>query len=405
MSYSLFNVDWNSKDKFIPSINGFSYSIMGYENPGRSRLHMANERTIVASLYNRIATDVSAIPIKHVRTNQNGRYESDMDSCLNQCLTVEANVDQTGRELIFDAVLSMFDEGVVALVPTESKVNMDKLESANAFDILSLRTAKILTFNPRKVQVRVYNDNTGLEEDLWLDKSFVAILQNPFYGVMNQQGSVAKRLIQKLNQSDVIDNKNANAKLDMIIQVPYSTKSKAMQKKAQDRVKDLAEQIQNSEFGIGYADGMEKIVQINRPVENTMMSQVEYLTKMLYNQLGVSQAIFDGTADEKTSLNYYNQTIEPVLSTIADELRRKFLTKTARSQHQDIMYFRDPFKLVPVNEIADIGDKFTRNEISSSNEMRSAIGLPPSNDPKADELRNKNLNQTEEQFSNPVMAE
>lgn len=405
MSYSLFDVDWNTKNHSIPFTNGFSYSIMGYENPARTKLHMANERTIVASLYNRIATDVSAIPIKHVRTNQNGRYESDMDSSLNQCLTVEANIDQTGRELIFDAVLSMFDEGAVALVPTESRVNMSKPEAANALDILSLRTAKILTFQPRRIQVRVYNDQTGLEEDLWLDKDFVAILQNPFYGVMNQQGSVAKRLIQKLNQSDVIDNKNANAKLDMIIQVPYSTKSDAMKKKAQDRVKDLAEQIQSSEFGIGYVDGMEKIVQINRPVENTMMNQVEYLTKMLYNQLGVSQAIFDGTADEKTSLNYYNQTIEPVLSTIADELKRKFLTKTARSQGQSIMYFRDPFKLVPVNEIADIGDKFTRNEISSSNEMRSAIGLPPSDDPKADELRNKNLNQTEEQFSNPVMVE
>ena len=402
-SHSLFNVNWNSANfKPFTQTNNFSYSISGFENPTRARLHTSNERTIISSLYNRIATDVSAIPIKHVRTNQNGRYQRDIDSNLNKCLTIEANIDQTGREFIFDAVISMFDEGVVALVPTETNVS---LKNANAFDVLSIRTAKVINWQPKKVQCQVYNDDTGLEEELWLDKDKVAIIQNPFYGVMNQQGSLVKRLVSKLDQSDIIDNKNANAKLDMLIQVPYNFKSPALKKRGENRINQINDQIQNSPFGIGMIDGTEKVIQLNRGIENNLMGQIEWLQDTIYSQLGVSKSILDGTADEQTSLNYYNQTIEPVLSAIADEIKRKFLTKTARSQHQDIMFFRDPFRLVPVNEIAEIGDKFTRNEISSSNEMRSAIGLPPVDDPQADELRNKNLNVTDEQLANPVTTE
>lgn len=400
-SASLFDVDWNAIERKPPSSKGFSYTITGYDNPSRTRLHMSNERTIVASLYNRIATDVAAVPIKHVKTNGNDKYEKDIDSSLNNCLNVEANIDQTGREFIFDAVMSMFDEGVVALVPTETNVSLTN----SAFDVLSMRTGKILSWKPRDVLVRVYNDNIGQDEDLWLPKERICIVQNPFYGVMNQHGSFAKRLIEKLNQADAIDAKNASAKLDMVVQLPYAVKSEARKRMAKDRIDDLTNQIQSSEYGIGYVDGTEKIVQINRSVENNLMGHIEWLTKQLYSQLGVSETIFNGTADEKTSLNYYNQTIEPVLSAFSNEIARKFLTKTARSQHQAIMFFRDPFRLVPVNEIAEIGDKFTRNEISSSNEMRSAIGLPPVDDPKADELRNKNLNVTEEQILNPVIAE
>ena len=402
-SYSLFDVDWNAIDNRTLSTNtGFTYTINGFDNPARTRLHMSNERTIVASLYNRIATDVASVTIKHVRTNQNGRYQEDIDSGLNNCLTVEANTDQTGRELMFDAVLSMFDEGVVAIVPTETSVNM---KDSSTFDVLSMRTAKIVSWQPQDVKVQVYNERTGSNEELWLPKKDIAIVQNPFYGVMNQQGSVAKRLIEKLNQSDVIDNKNANAKLDLLLQVPYNMKSSAMQKRGVERVSDLRKQLSDSEYGIGMIDGTEKVVQLNRSVENNMMPHVEWLTNLLYSQLGISKSIFDGTADEKENLNYQNQTIEPVLSAFTNEFKRKFLSKTARSQRQDIMFFRDPFRLVPMNEIADIGDKFTRNEISSSNEMRSAIGLPPVQDPRADELRNKNLNVSEEQLRNPVVTE
>lgn len=403
MSYSLFDVDWNAIDnRKLSSNQGFSYTINGFENPSRSRLHMSNERTIVASLYNRIATDAASITIKHVRTNQNGRYQSDMNSGLNNCLTVEANIDQTGRELMFDAILSMFDEGVVAIVPTETNVS---LKDNSSFDILSMRTGKILSWRPREVLVTVYNDETGSEEDLWLPKNDIAIVQNPFYGVMNQKGSVAKRLIAKLNQSDIIDDKNVNAKLDLLLQVPYNFKSPAMKKKAVERIDALTNQLQDSEYGIGMVDGTEKVIQLNRGIENNMMPHVEWLTNMLYSQLGIAKSVFDGTANEEDNLNYQNQTIEPVLSAFTNEYRRKFLSKTARSQHQDIMFFRDPFRLVPMNEIADIGDKFTRNEISSSNEMRSAIGLPPVDDPRADELRNKNLNATDERLNNPVMSD
>lgn len=396
MSYSLFDVDWNSVERNIPSYNGFSFSFNGFDNPSRPKLHMVNERTIMASIYNRIATDVSAIPLKHVRTNQNGRYKEDIDSGLNQCLNVEANIDQTGRELIFDATMSMFDEGVVALVPTESIINFRDPTAENAYNILSIRVGKIEAWQPRKVQVSVYNDDTGVSESLLLDKSQIAIIQNPFLEVMNQKGSMARRLVEKMNQSDMIDSKNANAKLDMVLQIPYNIKGGAKKKWAKDRIESLTQQMVDSEYGIGAIGETEKIVQLNRSIENNMLKNVEWLTNLLFGQLGVAKSVFEGTATEEENLNYYNKTIEPILSAFANEIRRKFLTKTARSQHQDIMYFRDPFKLVSVDKIAEIGDKFTRNEISSSNEMRSAVGLPPVDDPRADELRNKNLNQARE---------
>lgn len=374
----------------------YSFTVSGFENPLRTKLHLSNERTIVASLYTRIATDVSAIPIKHVRTNQNGTYQAMISSGLNECLNVEANIDQTGRELIFDAVMSMFDEGQVALVPVETN---ESIINNNTFDVISLRTGKIVNWAPKEVQIELYNDRTGSRQTIWLDKSKVAILQNPFYSVMNEQGSVAKRLIDKLNQSDAIDSKNASSKLDMFLQVPYAVKSAARKKLAKERVNDITEQIQSSEYGIAYIDSTEKVTPINRAVENNMSSHIEWLTEMLYNQLGISKKILDGTADEQESLNYYNQTIEPVLATICNEIKRKFLTKTARTQGQTIMYFRNSFGLVPVNNIADIADKFTRNEILSSNEMRAVVGYSPVDDPRADELRNKNINQSNDEVS------
>lgn len=404
-SYSLFDVDWNSVTDKIPSYNGFSFSFNGFDNPSRPNLHMVNERTMVASIYTRIATDVSAIPIKHVRTNQNGRYLEDMDSGLNECLTVSANIDQTGRELIFDATMSLFDEGVIALVPTESTINFTDPTAENAYNILSLRVGKIEAWMPRQVQLSVYNDKTGVYESITMDKDKVAIIQNPFLEVMNRKGSMARRVVEKMNQSDVIDSKNANAKMDMVLQIPYNIKGKAKTKWAQDRVKSLTDQLVDSNYGIGAIGETEKIVQLNRSIENNMLKNVEWLTDLLFGQLGVAEAVFKGTANEEENLNYYNKTIEPVLSAFANEIKRKFLTKTARSQHQDIMFFRDPFKLVSVDKIAEIGDKFTRNEISSPNEIRSAVGMNPSDDPKSDELRNRNINASSEQLMDSPMIE
>lgn len=404
-SYSLFDVDWNSITDKIPSYNGFSFSFNGFDNPSRPNLHMVNERTMVASIYTRIATDVSAIPIKHVRTNQNGRYLEDMDSGLNECLTVSANIDQTGRELIFDATMSLFDEGVIGLVPTESTINFTDPTAENAYNILSLRVGKIEAWMPRQVQLSVYNDQTGVYESITMDKDKVAIIQNPFLEVMNRKGSMARRVVEKMNQSDVIDSKNANAKMDMVLQIPYNIKGKAKTKWAQDRVKSLTDQLVDSNYGIGAIGETEKIVQLNRSIENNMLKNVEWLTDLLFGQLGVAESVFKGTASEEENLNYYNKTIEPVLSAFANEIKRKFLTKTARSQHQDIMFFRDPFKLVSVDKIAEIGDKFTRNEISSPNEIRSAVGMNPSDDPKSDELRNRNINASSEQLMDSPMIE
>lgn len=404
-SYSLFDVDWNSITEKIPSYNGFSFSFNGFDNPSRPNLHMVNERTMVASIYTRIATDVSAVPIKHVRTNQNRSYLEDIDSGLNECLTVSANIDQTGRELIFDATMSLFDEGVIAFVPTESIINFRDPTAENALNILSLRVGKIEAWMPRQVQLSVYNEDTGVNESIVMDKEKVAIVQNPFLEVMNRKGSMARRVVEKMNQSDVIDSKNANAKMDMVLQIPYNIKGKAKTKWAQDRVKSLTDQLVDSNYGIGAIGETEKIVQLNRSIENNMLKNVEWLTDLLFGQLGVAESVFKGTATEEENLNYYNKTIEPVLSAYANEFRRKFLTKTARSQHQDIMFFRDPFRLVSVDKISEIGDKFTRNEIASPNEIRSAVGMKPSDDPKSDELRNRNINASDAQLMDSPMIE
>ena len=387
---------WNafrSRDQANGSRNpeaGASYSY----RPDRVRLALGNERSIIASVYTRIAIDVSSVSVQHVRLDQNGRFLKKEDSSLNDCLSIEANVDQTGRALLQDAVMSMFDEGVVAIVPTDTSINP---AVSGSYDILSLRTGKIVEWFPSFVRVRVYNEKTGQREELVLPKSTVAIIENPLYAVMNEPNSTLKRLIYKLNLLDSLDEQASSGKLDLIIQLPYVIKSEARKAQAEARRKDIEVQLSGSKYGIAYTDGTERITQLNRPAENNLMAQIEYLTSMLYGQLGLTESIFDGTADEKTMLNYYNRTVEPILAAITDEIKRKFLTKTARTQFQSIMYFRDPFKLVPVSELADIADKFTRNEVLSSNEIRGIIGFKPSNDPKADELRNKNLNTKEDQ--------
>lgn len=364
--------------------------------PDRPRLSRGNEKSIVTSVYNRIALDVAAIGIQHVRLDDGGRFISTIDSGLNNCLELEANLDQTGRAFIQDVVMSMLDEGCVAIVPVDTTFNPNV---TGAYDILTMRTAKILTWHPQRVTVRVYNEQTGQREDLVLPKKLVGIIENPMYAILNEPNSTMQRLIRKLNLLDFMDEQNSSGKLDLIIQLPYVIKSKARQQQAEERRKDIENQLVGSKYGIAYTDGTERITQLNRPIENTLMGQIEYLTSMLYSQLGITQSILDGTADEKTMLNYYNRTIEPFVSAITDEMKRKFLTKTARSQLQSITFFRDPFKLVPVNDISEIADKFTRNEIMTSNEIRQVIGMKPSEDPKADELRNKNLNTAKEEIA------
>lgn len=358
--------------------------------PDRPRLTRGNERSIVTSVYNRIALDAAAINVQHVRLDENNRFLSVIDSGLNRCLTVEANVDQTGRSFIQDAVMSMLDEGCVAIVPVDTT---DNPKLTTSYDIGSMRTGKILDWYPNHVRVRVYNEKTGLKEDIELPKKTVAIVENPLYAVINEPNSTMQRLVRKLNLLDVVDEQSSSGKLDLIIQLPYVIKTEARRQQAENRRKDIENQLAGSKYGIAYTDGTERITQLNRSVENNLMKQIEYLTSMLYSQLGITQSILDGTADDKTMLNYYNRTIEPILSAIVDEMKRKFLTKTARSQLQSISFFRDPFKLVPVNEISEIADKFTRNEIMTSNEIRQIIGMKPSDDPKADELRNKNLSE------------
>lgn len=365
---------------------GASY---GYR-PDRPRLTRGNERSIVTSVYNRIALDAAAVDIKHVRLDENERFVSAIDSGLNNCLGLEANIDQTGRGFIQDAVLSMLDEGVVALVPVDTTLDP---KTTGSYDILTMRTGKIVEWYPKNVKVRLYNDNTGQRQDVILPKSMVAIIENPLYAVINEPNSTMQRLIRKLNLLDAVDEQSSSGKLDLIIQLPYVIKTEARRQQAEKRRKDIEDQLSGSKYGIAYTDGTERITQLNRAVENNLMAQVEYLTSILYGQLGITQSILDGTADEKTMLNYYNRTIEPILSAIVDEMKRKFLTKTARSQMQSIEFFRDPFRLVPVNNISEIADKFTRNEIMTSNEIRQVIGMKPSDDPKADELRNKNLSE------------
>lgn len=365
---------------------GVSYSY----RPDRARFSRGNERSIVTSVYNRIALDASAIDIVHAKMDDNNRFMDIIDSGLNECMTTEANVDQTGRAFLQDVVMSMLDEGCVAIVPTDTTLNPEKTGS---YDILSMRTGQILEWFPQHVKVRVYNERIGRRQDILVEKSYVAIIENPLYAVINEPNSTMQRLIRKLILLDVVDEQSSSGKLDLIIQLPYVIKSPARKKQAEQRRKEIEDQLMGSKYGIAYADGTERIVQLNRSVENNLMKQIEYLTSMLYSQLGITQTILDGSADEKTMLNYYNRTIEPIVSAIVDEMKRKFLTKTARSRKQSILFFRNPFNLVPVADLAEVADKFTRNEIMTSNEFRQVIGMKPSDDPRADKLENKNLKQ------------
>jgi hypothetical protein len=350
----------------------------------------------------RVAMDVAAIDIKHVRLDDNERYSETIKSGLNECLSIEANLDQTGRALKQDIVMSMFDEGCVAIVPVDTTIDPRK---SNSYDILSMRVGKIVEWYPEHVKVKLYNEKTGEKEDVVVPKKTVAIVENPLYSIVNEKNSTLQRLIRKLNLLDAVDEQSGSGKLDLIIQLPYTIKSDTKREQAEKRRADIENQLTGSKYGIAYADATERITQLNRPIENNLMKQIEYLTNLLYSQLGITQAIMDGTADEKTMLNYYNRTVEPIVSAIVDEMKRKFLTKTARSQRQTILAFRDPFKLVPVNDIAEIADKFTRNEIMTSNEIRQVIGLKPSDDPKADQLINSNISQPTDESMMPMEEE
>ena len=396
------------RDRLQHAWNAFVYNDNTYVDPQNlgglstykpDRVHFSRgvERSIVTSVYNRLALDVSSIAIKHVRLDENGRFKEEVDSGLQNCLNVEANIDQTGRAFLQDVVMSMLDEGCVAIVPVDTTIDPAK---SGSYEINTMRTGKILEWYPAHVRVRVYNDRKGIHEEVVLPKSAVAIIENPLYAVINEPNSTMQRLIRKLNLLDVVDEQTSSGKLDLIIQLPYVIKSEARRKQAEERRKDIEMQLAGSKYGIAYTDGTERITQLNRPAENNLMKQVEYLTSMLYSQLGLTQSIMDGSADDKTMLNYYNRTVEPILAAITDEIKRKFLTKTARSQRQTIMYFRDPFKLTPVLDLAEIADKFTRNEIMTSNEIRQIVGMKPADDPSADELRNKNLNQSNEAIDN-----
>lgn len=384
---------WNAFLNRDPTYEFRDHGMISTYKPDRVRFTRGNERSIVTSVYNRIALDVSSIDINHAKLDENGRFKEVIQSGLNECLTLNANIDQTGKAFIQDVVMSMMDEGCVAIVPVDTTTNPT---ITGSFDINSLRTGQIIEWRPEFVKVRLYNDRTGQKEDVLLPKKSVAIIENPLYAVINEPNSTMQRLIRKLNLLDVIDEQSGSGKLDLIIQLPYVIKSEARRQQAENRRKDIEMQLAGSKYGIAYTDGTEKITQLNRPAENNLMKQIEYLTSMLYSQLGITQSVLDGTADERTMLNYYNRTIEPIISAIIDEMKRKFLTKTARTQNQSIVYFRNPFKLVPINELAEISDKFTRNEIATSNEIRQIIGWKPSDDPGADELRNKNLNQKAE---------
>ena len=386
---------WNTfknKDPTAYIQTGVSYA--GGYRPDRSRFSRGNERSIVTSVYNRIAMDAAAMNVRHVRLDKNGRYLEEMKSGLNNCLSLEANIDQTGRGFIQDVVMSMLDEGCVAIVPVDTDIDPEESEGVK---ILTMRTGKIVGWYPKHVRVQLYNEEIGRREEVTLPKSIVSIVENPLYAVINEPNSTMQRLVRKLSLLDVVDEKTSSGKLDLIIQLPYVIKTEARRQQAESRRKDIETQLAEGKYGIAYTDGTERITQLNRPVENNLMKQIEYLTNMLYSQLGITQAILDGSADEKTMLNYYNRTIEPILAAITDEMKRKFLSKTARSQNQTVTFFRDPFKLVPVNDVAEIADKFTRNEIMTSNEIRQVIGMKPSDDPNADVLRNKNLSASAEE--------
>lgn len=367
---------------------GSGYSM----NPDRIRFTRGNEKTVVTAIYNRIALDCAAIEIEHVELDHNERYIKTIDSKLNNCLTIEANVDQTGRAFRHDVVASMLDEGVIAIVPTVYSSDPFK----GTFDVDTMRVGKIIEWFPKAVRVRVYDENSGMHKEIVMPKALVCIVENPFYAVMNEHGSVASRLLRKLSLLDSVDEQSSSGKLDLIIQLPYIVKSEARKIQANNRRKEIEQQLTSSKYGIAYTDGTEKITQLNRSLENNLMAQVQYLQELMYSQFGITQSIMDGTANEETMTNYYSRTIEPIMAAITDEIKRKFLTKTARSQRKSILYFKDPFKLVPVSSIPDLADKLTRNEVMSSNEIRQIMGMKPSNDPGADELRNKNINQAKE---------
>lgn len=390
--WNAFNGNRDPTGYRIDDSNGYFY------RPDRVRLSRGNEKSIVTAIYNRIAMDVAAIDIRHVRLDKDGRYMEDMNSKLNECLTVSANLDQTPRAFKQDIVMSMLDEGSVAIVPVETTFNP---KVTGSYDIESMRVGKITQWYPDKVKVLLYNERNGKKEEVILPKHMVTIIENPLFAIINEHNSVGQRLIKKLNLLDAIDEQSGSGKLDMIIQLPYLVKTDTRKKEAEERRKSIEAQLANSKYGVAYIDGTEKVTQLNRPLENNLMKTIEYLTNMFYSQLGITQTIMDGTADEKTMLNYTNRTIEPIISAIVEGMYRTFLTKTARSQKQSIMYFRDPFKLVPVNEIAEIADKFTRNEILSKNELREIVGRKPSGDPKADQLINSNLNHPDEAKTAP----
>lgn len=378
----------NNRDPTMIDVKPAQYGYSSFNRPDRPRMTRGNERSIVTAIYNRIAVDVAAVNIKHVRVDENGRYQETIESGLNNCLTLDANTDQTGRQFIQDVVISMFDEGCVAIVPTDTDINP---RITGGYDILSLRTAKVVQWWPEEVKVLLYNEQKGIKEEIVLPKKMVAIIENPFYAVMNEPSSTLQRLIRKLQLKDQIDESTGSNKLDLIIQLPYAVKTEGRILEAEKRIKKIEEQLEKGKYGIAYTDATEKVTQLNRTLENNMLEQIRDLTAQLYAYLGITEEIINGTADEKVMLNYYNRTIEPILGAICDEIKRKFLTKTGRTQGQSIMYFQDHFKLVPVNNIADIADKFTRNEILTANEIRSIIGIKPSDDPKADELRNSNM--------------
>ena len=393
---------WNAfmnKDPTPPYYQNGEVTYSSFTNPSHVRLSRGNERTIVTSIYNRIALDVAQIKFRHVKLDKNGYFVKEMDSSLNDCLTISANKDQTGRAFIQDIVMSMFDEGTIAIVPIDTSIDPDK----GSFDIESMRVAKIIEWAPDHIKVNVYNDRTGQRQDLWFAKKNVAIIENPLYSIMNEPNSTLQRLIRKLTLMDVVDEQSGSGKLDMIIQLPYLVKTETKKQQAEQRRKDIEMQLVGSKYGIAYIDSTEKITQLNRSLENNLLAQIEYLTNIIYGQLGITTTILDGTADEQTMMNYYSRTIEPIVSAIADEMKRKFLTKTAITQLQSIAFFRDPFKLVPTSKLAELADKFTRNEIMSSNEFRQVVGLLPVDDPRANELSNKNLNRAVgEQFPNAV---
>lgn len=396
---------WNAFTSRDPTYENSYSAQVSYYRPDRTRRTITNEKSIITAVLNRIALDAAAVEIRHSRLDENGRFSEEINSGLNNCLSLSANIDQTGRAFLQDAYMSMLDEGCVAIVPVDTSIDP---RYSNSYEIETMRTGKIVQWYPQHVKVRLYNDRKGEREEVMLPKSMVAIVENPFYEVMNKPNSTMQRLARKLNLLDVVDEQSSSGKLDLIIQLPYVIKSEARRKQAEDRRKDIEQQLSGSKYGIAYTDGTERITQLNRPIENNLQKQVEYLTNLLFSQLGMAQSILDGTADDKTMLNYNNRIIEVIVATMVDEMKRKFLTKTARSQGQSISMFRDPFRLAPVSDIAEIADKLTRNEIATSNEIRQVIGWKPSKDPSADELRNKNLNQTAEEagrVENPYSEE